>query len=125
MQYDADSPKAYLDGLEPDWRREKLLSLRSLIFDKEPHIEEGMEYKMLVYNWQTQTVFHLNAQRNYVSLYVGNIQKVDESGQLLVGMDVGKGCIRFKKNTSVAESRIDEFIEKAIQRIKNNEDIGC
>jgi len=125
MLYDVDSPKAYLEGLDPDWRKEKLLQLRSIIFEKQPEIKEGIEYKMLVYKWQDQTVFHLNAQRNYVSLYVGTIRKVDESGQLLAGLDIGKGCIRFKKNKLIEETRIDEFIEKAILMVQDNKDIDC
>ena len=125
MQYDVKTPTEYFSALAEDWRKEKLLQLRNIIKAKAPDLEEGIEYKMLSYRDERGSIFHLNAQKNFVGLYVGNAKKVDKKNDLLKSLDVGKGCIRFKKSNVVADTRIDEFIEQAITLWKNGEDIGC
>ena len=64
MQYNVNTPAEYLDALDNDWRREKLLQLRNIIHAKAPNLKEGIEYKMLNYYDEKGTVFHLNAQKN-------------------------------------------------------------
>lgn len=125
MHYDVETPSHYLEALEDDWRREKLLELRDLIFSKAPDIDESIEYKMLRFGDDKTSVFHLNAQKNYVSLYVGNIKKIDKTGELLKGLNVGKGCIRFKKSLPLSETRIAEFIEHTIHMWRDNGDTAC
>ena len=125
MQYNVETPSEYLKDLEEDWRKVKLLDLRDTIFSKAPDIKESIEYKMLRYGDSKTSVFHLNAQRNYVSLYVGNTKKIDKSGELLKNLNTGKGCIRFKKSTVISDTRIDEFIEQAVNLWKSNKDIDC
>lgn len=97
MQYEVETPSGYLKALDDDCRKAKLLNIRELIFSVAPEITESIEYKMLRYGDSKSSVFHLNAQKNYVSLYVGNINKIDKSGELLKDLKTGKGCIRFKK----------------------------
>ncbi len=69
---------------------------------------------MLCYSKGEQSIFHLNAQKAYLSLYVGNIDQVGNSGSLLKGFDMGKGCIRIKKGIKLSETKLDEFIAEAI-----------
>lgn len=123
MQYDANTPEEYLELLEPDWRKEKLEQLRKLLLSHP--LEEGIQYKMLSYSDDRGVIFFLNAQKSYTALYVGDAKKVDPTGALLEGIDHGKGCLRFKKSTSVAESRIAEFIAKTVDMWKKGEDVGC
>lgn len=125
MLYDAKTPEEYLEMLEEDWRRDKLLQLRELIMQKGPELKEGIYYKMLGYEDERGYVFCLNAQKNYVSLYVGDAAKVDPSSELLKGINVGKGCLRFKKTLAVEDTRVDEFIEKALNMWRAGEDIDC
>ncbi|MBR9921681.1 MAG: DUF1801 domain-containing protein [Bacteroidetes bacterium] len=125
MIHKAESSSEYIEVLEDDWRKEKLLLIREIIRAKAPKIKEGMEYKMLSFGDGHRNIFHLNAQKNYVSLYVGNASKVDPDGILLEGLDVGKGCIRFKKSVDISDTQIDRFIEKALSMWENKEDIGC
>ncbi len=101
MQYNAQTPVEYLDVLAEDWRKEKLLQLREIILDKAYGFKERINYKMLCYTDKNGDLFHLNAQKNYVSLYVGNSSKIDTDGSLLKGLDIGKGCIRFKKSVVI------------------------
>ena len=125
MQYEAKTPTAYLTALDDDWRQDKLERLRVIIKSKAPDLVEGIQYKMLSYSDDKGVIFHLNAQKNYVSLYVGNAKKIDVDGSLLKGIDVGKGCIRFKKSVTIEDTRIDEFVERAIGLWQQGEDIGC
>lgn len=97
MQYDVKTPKEYLNQLEKDWRYEKVQQLRKIIQAKAPKLVEGIHYKMLSYSDEKGVLFQLNAQRNYVSFYVGDIKKVDPEGTMLKGLNQGKGCVRFKK----------------------------
>ena len=125
MQYDVKTPSEYIEILDDDWRREKLEELRDLIKSKAPDLSEGINYKMLSYGDKNGNVFHLNVQKNYVSLYVGNAGKIDPDGELLKGINTGKGCIRFKKSLSLPDTRIDEFIERAVHLWEQGVDIEC
>ena len=125
MLYDAKTPSDYIDQLDDDWRLEKLQSIRAVIKQQAPQLEERIHYKMLGYGVGERYAFHLNAQRGYVSLYVGDASKIDPSGELLRGLNVGTGCIRFSKSKEVAETRIGEFVARAFQLWRAGEDIDC
>ena len=125
MQYEVKTPQEYIQLLDEDWRREKLLTLREIIRAKAPNIIEGIHYKMLSYGDENGFAFHLNVQKNYVSLYVGNIEQIDPNGDLLKGINRGKGCIRFAKSISIAETRIEDFIQRAIDLWRQGEDLSC
>jgi len=45
----------------------------------------------------------LNAQKNYISLYVGDRHKIDPEMKLLKGLNLGKGCIRISKSKSIPD----------------------
>lgn len=124
MQYNALTPVEYLDVLEDDWRKATLLQIRTLIEEKAAEFEERINYKMLCYTDKKGDIFHLNAQKNYVSLYVGDTAKIDPNGSMLKGLNLGKGCIRFKKSVKVSDTKIDQFIEKAVALWKDGEDLG-
>ncbi|WP_462252010.1 DUF1801 domain-containing protein [Ekhidna sp.] len=123
MQYEASNPSEYMSLLEDDWRKDKLTELRKMLL--ELSLEEGIKYKMLSYADEKGIMFQLNAQKNYVALYVGNASKVDPTGELLAGIDHGKGCLRFKKSTNISETQIDSFINKALDMWRKEEDFGC
>ena len=125
MQYDVQTPEEYLESLPLDWRKEKLEELRSLILRQSGDLEEIINYKMLGYKLGGNLIFHLNAQKGYVSLYVGNIEKIDPAGTLLIGLNVGKGCIRFTKTKDISATCIEEFIEKSVKLSKAGIDLGC
>lgn len=124
MQYNATNPDDYLNQLDNDWRKEKLLWIRNVLLGYDA-LDEGMEYKMLRYGNKEKSLFHLNAQKNYVSLYVGDTQKIDPSGQLLEGFDLGKGCIRIKKSLDLEGTQLKEFINKAVLKWTEGLDTSC
>lgn len=125
MLYDVSTPQEYLDNLEDDWRKPILLELRNMIKQEAPQYKEVISYKMLGYQDGEGSVFALNAQKNYVSLYVGDIRKIDEDGTLLQGLNQGKGCIRFTKKQNPAETAIEAFIQRTVSYRSKGKDIDC
>ena len=124
MQYDVKTPTEYIAILEEDWRKEKLLLIRDMILRHAPELKEKILYKMLCYG-NEEGVFALNAQKGYVSLYVGTILKIDQAKELLAGFDTGKGCIRIRKSIDLQHTQLETFIVKTIAMWRNGEDISC
>src|SRR5690625_2673710 len=110
MQYDANNSEEYLELLEDDWRKEKLLEIRQMIFTYAPEMEEVIRYKMLNYGKDDSYVFALNAQKHYVSLYVGTIEKTTNAEVLLDGYNYGNGCISVRKSIKMIETGLYKFI---------------
>lgn len=125
MQYDVNTPEQYVAALEDDWRKEKLLLLRQQIITIAPETEVSINYKMLCFQINGTVMCHLNAQKNTVSLYVGNILKVDPSGQLLAGHNLGKGCIRLSKTKSITDENFMSFLQNMVTMSRNGEDLSC
>ena len=125
MQYDVGSPAEYMESLERDWRKEKLQELREMILKQDSAIQETINYKMLCFKLHDSVLFHVNAQKGYVSLYCGDTEKIDPGGNLLVGLGIGKGCIRFTKTKDISTTRIEEFIARAVDLSKEGRDLGC
>jgi uncharacterized protein YdhG (YjbR/CyaY superfamily) len=124
MQYDVSTPQEYLDQIDSDWRKEKLLTVRAIILGSGYPLNEVIRYKMLGYEDAQGLFLSLNAQKNYVGLYVGDIAKIDEDGTLLKGINCGKGCVRIKKSNEV-KGNIESFINKAIDYRSKGIDIDC
>jgi len=68
-----------VEQLEDDLRKTKLKEIREIILLNGLGLTEDIEYKMLCYHHGQISLFHLNAQKNCVSLYVGNIDKINGS----------------------------------------------
>jgi len=114
MQYDVNTPKEYLAALDDDWRRNVLQELREVLLQEAPTLIEDISYKMLGFRDTEGFVFHLNAQKDFVGLYVGSVAAIDPSGELLEGLSKGKGCVRFTKTKSVRQTNIRRFIAQAM-----------
>ena len=125
MRYKAKTSIEYIDNLDNDWRKEKVQEIRKIIKSIVPSFKEKIHYNMLGYCDDKGFVFHLNAQKNYVSFYVGNTKIIDPEGLLLKGFNIGEGCIRIKKSIDLSESRLDEFIKNAYNLRKQNIDFDC
>lgn len=125
MQYDAKTPEEYLSMLDNDWRRDKLLEIRRMILEHGPELEESIKYKMLSYDIGDEGLFGLNAQKSYVSLYVGDIEKIENSSTLLEGFNTGKGCIRVRKSVELSNTGLEQFIKAVIDRWRSGGDTSC
>ena len=122
--YAAKTPEEYMTIIDPDWRYDTLEKLRLIIREVAPDWEEVINYKMLGYGPPGEPVMHLNAQKGYVGLYVGDIKMVDPDGSILGPMDNGKGCVRFKKKNAV-DGRIRVFLERYVALKRDGVDMGC
>jgi len=125
MLYDVKTPREYFDKLENDWRKEKLVLVYEMIKKNGPDLIEGIEYKMLSFKYNEKTIFNLNVQKAYVSLYVGTIHKVSHAQELLKDFDLGKGCIRIKKNVQIQETGLEAFIKNSIVLWINGGNTDC
>ncbi len=126
MIHGGKSAQEFLDRLENDWKKEKLAEVRQLLL-KHSQLKEEMNYGMLSYGNGTEEepLFHLNAQKNYVSLYVGDIHKIDSDSSLLKGLNIGKGCIRISKTKNIPETGLEEFIQKTVDLWISGKDLSC
>lgn len=127
MQYDAATPEEYMTLLENDWRKEKLIDIRQTILDYAPELEEKIRYKMLNFGKEERDdyIFALNAQKHYVSLYVGTISKIDPEGKMLADFNLGKGCIRVRKTIDLKETHLEAFIQQTIDLWRDGKDVYC
>lgn len=125
MQYNATTPKEYMELLEADWRKDRVEELRKLIKELCPELKEGIEYKALAYGNETKNIFHINAQMTHVGLYVGDIDKIENARELLKEFSMGKGCIRIKKSIMLSETKIDVFIKKVMELWEKGGNTDC
>ena len=64
-------------------------------------------------------------KKAFVGVYVGNIGKVDPGGELLAGLDLGKGCIRLKKRDELNSTRLEAFLERLVDLRRSGAELGC
>lgn len=96
-----------------------------MILNYAPELEEVIRYKMLNFGKDDCFIFALNAQKHYVSLYVGSLEKIDQAEELLEGFNQGKGCIRIKKSNHIEETGLKTFIHKTVDMWRAGEDTAC
>ena len=88
--------------------RATLTELRKWIFEVAPHASETMVYKMPTYLLSGLWVSY-KKQKHYFSLYICYSDILARHAKALEHLNVGKGCIRFRK--------IEELPAKAIKQI--------
>ncbi|MEL7026897.1 MAG: DUF1801 domain-containing protein [Pseudomonadota bacterium] len=125
MQYDVETPDQYLAALDHDWRRVALLTIRQTLKEVAPDWEESIAHKMLCYSDANGAVLHLNAQKAYVALYVGDIDALDPDGSLTAGINRGKTCLRYSKSKDVGDPRIRQLFERIAERRKMGHHTGA
>ena len=93
MKSEATTVEGYLADV-PEERRQALETLRTLCLDELAGYEEGMPS----YSRDgTAVEVAFASQKNYISLYVMRESVIKANTNLLDGLSVGKGCIRFKR----------------------------
>ncbi|MDJ1016575.1 MAG: DUF1801 domain-containing protein [Paracoccaceae bacterium] len=105
MQYDAETPDAYLALLEDDWRKDRLLAIRDIFLREVEGLSEGIGYGMLRYERNGDVFGHLNAQKAYVGVYLGDLERIDPGGAIRAGMNCGKSCLRVRKRDGLGVVR--------------------
>jgi uncharacterized protein YdhG (YjbR/CyaY superfamily) len=86
----------YFDGV-PEPRRAMLEAIRDVCEDELGGFEESMAYRMPSYRRDGEIELAFANQKQYVSLYVLRTDVVEAHRSRLGGLDVGKGCVRFRR----------------------------
>lgn len=118
IKHAGNNPADFIELLAADWRKDKLQQIRALILSQDPDITESISYNMLAFQLHSAPLFHLNVQKNYVSLYCDDISKIDPDGKILAGLNVGKGCIRFTQTKNIAQTNIADYIKLSVLSLK-------
>lgn len=109
MQSEAGTVEEYLDEV-PLERQPRLREIRELCREVLGAHDERMLYGMPAYVRDDASGFAFASQRNYISLYVERGVIVAHEDQL-AGMDVGKGCIRFRSPEQVNMRLVRSLLE--------------
>ncbi|MDM7862094.1 DUF1801 domain-containing protein [Alteromonas sp. ASW11-36] len=117
MQHNCESPQAYMASLDQDWRKALIedisASIRSLAPDSVPFIKYGMlafgtpEAAVQV---DGDAICCMNAQKNYVSVYVGDVKRVDPTGAVFQTFDCGRSCVRIKRTKAAQTDTIQQLL---------------
>lgn len=96
MQSTAKDVTTYLQEA-PIERQEALKRLRALCLEILNGYEESMEYGMPGYKKNGVVEVGFASQKNYISLYILKQDVMDAHRELLKGVSLGKGCIRYSR----------------------------
>ena len=99
MQSKAQTVDAYMLEVPPE-RLVVMQQLRSLVQEILVGYEESMIYGMPSYGHGDAIAVGFNSQKNYIAFYFPP-PIVSMYKELLMGMDCGKSCLRFKKPEKV------------------------
>jgi uncharacterized protein YdhG (YjbR/CyaY superfamily) len=100
VRSDADDVGSYLAQVPAD-RRAVLTELRQACGRLLVGFDEGMRYGMPTYSRDGIAEIAWASQKRYISLYVMRGDVLDAHRERLAGLDVGKGCIRYRKPATV------------------------
>ncbi len=104
----------YLASL-PEADRIVLEELRGWITKAAPLATEGMAYGMPTY-LLAEPIVAYKRQKNHFSLYFCGGEAVSRHAEELRDLDVGKGCIRFKKLADLPKATIVQMVKEAAQQ---------
>ena len=100
MRSDADDVDSYLAQV-PEGRRAVLGEMREVCRRLLPGFAESMRYGMPAYSRDGVAEIAWASQKRYISLYVMRADVIAAHRELLAGLDVGKGCIRYRSPAAV------------------------
>ena len=103
----------YLENLVQE-RRAALTKLRSLVFEVAPDAVETMKYRMPTYEYGNGVLCAFASQKHYVSLYM-DTDIVEKYREALIGLSIGKSCIRFRKLDQLPLDTIKRMLEETVQ----------
>jgi uncharacterized protein YdhG (YjbR/CyaY superfamily) len=104
---------AYMENVDNEAHREALAQLRVMIHEIQPDIAEKFEYKMPVFDYNGQ-ICGMSSRKNYISLYC-KPEIVDRHRDALGKLNVGKGCIRFRKLSDLPLDTVRTIITESCE----------
>jgi len=111
MKSEATTVEEYLADV-PEERRPALETLRTLCLEELAGYEEEMQYGMASYSREGSMEVAFASQKNYISLYVRE-SVINANTNLLDGLSVGKGCIRFKRPEQIDPTAVRPLLSGA------------
>jgi hypothetical protein len=57
---------------------------------------------MLEYRLNGDVFAHLNAQKSYVGVYLGDLALLDPDSRIIGSLDTGKSCVRLKRRDAAS-----------------------
>lgn len=114
MQSKASDSSAYI-GEAPEERRAALTRLRALCREVLSGYEEGMGYGMPGYTKDGVAEVGFASQKNYISLYILKEDVIQANRDLLKGLSVGKGCIRYSHPKKMDFAVIRKLLEDTVK----------
>ena len=109
MQSKAADVAAYIEEAPPD-RQTALARLRTLCLETLSGYEERMEYGMPVYARNGVGEVSFASQKQYISLYIPKMEVLDAHRDLLKGINMGKGCIRYRKPEQIDFDVVEKLL---------------
>ena len=110
MQSKARNVDEYLIEI-PESRREALAKLRMLCKEILVGYEESMEYGMPSYKQSGREVeVAFASQKNYISFYILKEDVLNKYRDALSGLNLGKGCIRYRKPQQIDYKIVQELL---------------
>ncbi len=111
MAKTAQSAEDYFNAL-PEARRKDLSVLRDRIRSLLPKAQETMACKMPTYEIDG-FVCAIASQKHHMSLYLCDAALLEKYKNALAHLDLGKGCVRFKKLEDLPMDAVEALIREA------------
>ena len=100
----------------PEMRREALEQLRELCRKILDGYEESMEYGMPSYKKSGREVeVAFASQKNYISFYVLKEDVLNKYREALAGINLGKGCIRYRRPQQIDFRIVEQLLNESRQ----------
>lgn len=99
----------YIEQSDDDWRP-ALTRLRTICLERLTGHVEKMAYGMPTYFASDRPEVAFAKQVKYLSLYIMKSDVIDAHRTDLVGLDVGKGCVRFRRHDQIDWALVDTLI---------------
>ncbi len=109
MQSNAPDVATYILEAPPE-RQAALTRLRALCLATLTGYEERMDYGMPCYARAGVIELGFASQKQYISLYILKQEVLDAHRDLLAGIKMGKGCIRYTKPEKIDFGVVEKLL---------------
>ena len=110
---------AYMKALAPD-RKKAMTTLRSLVKKTLPKAKESFEYGVPAYQIDGTFVAGLASQKQYLALYVCEVDVLKEFPGEFAHLNCGKSCIRFRKMEDLPQATVKKVLRLSAKRAREN-----
>ena len=115
MQSNAKNVDDYLEEV-PENRQESLILLRKLCLEILDGYEESMEYGMPGYKKKEGEIeVGFASQKSYISFYILKEDVLNKHREALAGLNLGKGCIRYRKPEQIDFKIVENLLRESYQ----------